>query len=111
MNDRDIEDTRQPDDGVESETCPYCGQDMTYHCMPDSSRTKESWFECDNQFCPSKFDKLKYGSVVINMAEHLVEVEQELRETKTKLKYSVRREEFYKNGLDKALTQSQNKGE
>jgi uncharacterized protein HemY len=64
-----------PPDSDEAIFCEYCGQEMEY-IVSDAS------FWCENQFCPEKWT----NEIVHNMAEHLVEVEQELRDTQLKLK-------------------------
>ena len=93
MNDWDIEDTRQPKDEPEAEYCETCGQEIEYT-------------ECDNKFCPDKFS----AKVVVQMAEHLVEVEQELSDLKVKFKMAENLENYRANQvreLHEKLTQSQ----
>lgn len=91
MNDRDIEDTRQPEDEQEAQFCEDCGQEMEYHQDRLDKKTLDIWWKCTNPFCPNKFDidygkESKFGSVVKDMANHLAEVEQELKDLKMKLK-------------------------
>lgn len=71
-----------PPDEIEGQDCEYCGQEMEL-CTKGYTR-----FECVNPFCPSKFNEAGEfpGSIVCEMSEHLAEVEQELADTKLKLK-------------------------
>jgi len=91
-----------PPEEDEIEYCEECGEELE---IADN----EDELVCKNVYCPGRLSGLtKYaGTYVIQMAKHLAEVEQSLRETKTKLKYSVNREEYYKKQIDK-VTQSQN---
>ena len=77
--DRAQRDYENPPDEEEAEICEFCGEELVY-----LSGYMKLTLGCANQYCPSEFDRLKYGSVVINMAEHLAEVEQELRDLKLK---------------------------
>ena len=108
MNDRDIEDTRQPKDEPEAEYCESCGQEMEFH--NPSLIDPDPYFECNNQFCPEKFEKYDgVEAVVKDMSERLAEVEQELADTKNDLKYANARITNLKTRLERAekLTQSQ----
>jgi hypothetical protein len=92
-----------PQDEEESRCCEYCGQEM--ELIPDYEQyeyLKSTYYKCMNQFCPSKFD-IKCGTTVIEMANHLVEVEQELLDLKIAYKQLL-------NVAKERLTQSQ-KGE
>lgn len=94
-----------PPDEPEAEYCESCGQEMTYHEYTYSGGyPSDKYFTCENQFCPEKFEKYKGGtiSVVLDMSNHLVEVEQELADTKADVKFLRSRV----NHLEK-LTQSQ----
>jgi hypothetical protein len=92
MNDRDIEDTRQPKDEPEQEYCEFCGQPMEYHCDRLDKRTKDEYWKCTNQFCPEKFihsiDVFPYDvKVIMDMAQELVECRQSLKSAQDSLKY------------------------
>ena len=81
MNDRNIEDTRQPPDEPETEFCEDCGEEMAeIHDWDGVSSHR-----CTNVMCSSKFNA---GEVAYVMANHLVEVEQDLKDAKTALKYA-----------------------
>ena len=81
MEDRDIEDTRQPPDEPEAQFCEDCGEEMEeVHDWDGVSSHR-----CTNVMCPSKFNA---GEVAFDMAEYLAEVEQDLRDTKAALKYA-----------------------
>ena len=98
MNDRDIEDTRQPKDEIEQEYCEKCYQPMEYHNLSRSD--PDPYFECNNQFCPEKFEKYGGGTiaVVLDMSNHLVEVEETLKSTQDSLEY-VRNSLAYVEGI------------
>lgn len=102
MNDRDIEDTRQPEDEPEQEYCESCGQEMEFH--NPSLIDPDPYFECNNQFCPEKFDK-KDGLLVHEMSERLAEVEQELADLKVKYQQLKNITLFQRSSTN--LTQSQ----
>lgn len=78
-----------PEDEIEQEDCEECYQPMEYHEDRLDKKTVDIWWKCTNPFCPSKFEKYKGGtiSVVLDMSNHLAEVEQELADTKNSLKY------------------------
>lgn len=101
MNDWYIEDTRQPKDEPEAEYCESCGQPMEL-CTKGYTH-----FTCVNLFCPEKFQEST--QVVQDMANHIVEVEQELADTKNDLKYANARIANLKTRLERAekLTQNQ----
>jgi hypothetical protein len=122
--------TTPPDDEGEQQYCEYCNSELEW--------TYEGFMPCNNPFCPEKFEKYKGGTiaVVMDMAEHLAEVEEKLKSTQSSLKY-VRNSLAYVEGIrqerenniealglhiaylesmidkhnEKVLTQSQNKGE
>jgi len=68
MNDRDIEDTRMPKEEPEAKICNACGEEMEYKIstIPFSKHTFIH-AECNNPFCPEKFD-----GIALEMAEALV---------------------------------------
>lgn len=71
--------TTLPDDNdPEQEYCEYCGQPMELCTKGYTHLT------CVNQFCPEKWT----NEIVHNMANHLVEVEQELADAKDSLRYA-----------------------
>jgi hypothetical protein len=93
-----------PPDSDEAIFCEYCGQEM--ELIPDYEQyayLKSTYYKCMNQFCPEKFD-IKCGTTVIEMANHLAEVEQELLDLKIAYKQLL-------NVAKERLTQSQSKGE
>lgn len=87
MEDRNIEDTRQPPDEPEAQFCEDCGEEMEYH-FGNEETWDDSYFKCNNKFCPSKIEIGANPKVVIAMARYLVEVEQDLRDAKADLKYA-----------------------
>ena len=81
IKDGNIEDTRQPPDEPEAQFCEDCGEEMAeIHDWDGVSSHR-----CTNVMCPSKFNA---GEVAFVMANHLVEVEQDLKDAKTALKYA-----------------------
>ena len=65
-----------PDDDIEQEYCEYCNQELEYHEDRLDKKTVDIWWKCTNPFCPEKWT----SEIVHNMADHLVEVEQELHD-------------------------------
>ena len=78
MNDRDIEDTRQPPNELEAKFCDECGEEMEQNVDG-----KEIWDECVNLFCPSMFDE----PIIKEMAELFVEQKEEISKLKLEIKY------------------------
>ena len=89
-----------PEDDIEQEDCEECYHPMEYHEDRLDKKTVDIWWKCTNPFCPSKFEKYKGGTiaVVLDMSNHLVEVEQKLKDTQDSLKY-VRNSLAYLEGI------------
>lgn len=80
-----------PPDEPEADYCEDCGQEMEYESPMTANQIE---FICTNPFCPAKFEKYKGGtiSVVLDMAQKLVEVSEDLRSSTDSL-------EFVRNNL------------
>ena len=96
MNDRDIEDTRQPDE-PEAEICDDCGQEKSEDKMLFllGGRGRPSWmksppktYSCNNAFCPGKFD-----GVAKEMAELIVYQEEQIKKLERRIKYFAKKVE------------------
>ena len=81
MNDRNIEDTRQPPDEPEAQFCEDCGEEMEEDEWGDWMK---HYMKCTNKFCPSKFGL--HNQVVQNMAVKIVELKEDLERAKRQLK-------------------------
>jgi hypothetical protein len=73
MNDRDIEDTRQPPDEPEAKFCESCGEELD----EESCSFLGNYWKCPNPFCPTQFQAHNNPQVVMEMAVKLVEVLEE----------------------------------
>ena len=71
-----------PLEELDQKICKYCGKEMVEDEWGDWMKR---YMKCTNSYCPEKFDK-KCGTTVIDMAKHLVEVEQDLEDYKNKAK-------------------------
>jgi len=78
MNDRDIEDTRQPKDEPEAVYCDSCGQEK--EVIHDWDGAED--FRCRNKMCPSRFN---HGSIEREMAEALVDALDTVSRLKSKV--------------------------
>ena len=78
MNDRDIEDTRQPPDEPEAQFCEDCGEDMEYH-FGNKKTWDDPYFTCNNIYCPGKFWK---ETRAYDMAVKIVELKDDLERAK-----------------------------
>lgn len=96
-----------PEDDIEQEDCEFCNQPMEYHEDRLDKKTVDIWWKCTNQFCPEKFEKYKGGTiaVVLDMSNHLAEVEQELADLKVKYQQLKNITLFQRSSTN--LTQSQ----
>lgn len=83
MNDRDIEDTRQPPELPEAVYCESCGDEM--EILDDFDGSKYS--VCVNSFCPRLFD-----SVSKEMAELIVEQKDLIKHLESRVKFLVHKE-------------------
>jgi hypothetical protein len=91
MNDRDIEDTRQPKDLPEAVYCDECGEEMEEDKWGDWMK---HYMKCVNPFCPRLFD-----SVSKEMAELIVEQKDLIKLLEGRVKFlATRREWKVKNG-------------
>lgn len=90
-----------PPDEIDQEYCESCGQPMEL-----TDKGYIDW-DCVNQFCPEKFEKYKGGTiaVVLDMSNHLAEVEQELADLKVKYQQLKNITLFQRSSTN--LTQSQ----
>ena len=83
MNDRDIEDTRQPPDEPEAVFCDDCGEEMeeTWKWYQGKGMTLEN-LHCNNPFCPSQHE-----GIAKEMAELIVEQKDDIRRMKHRIKH------------------------
>jgi len=80
MEDRNIEDTRQPPDEPEAQFCEDCGEEMEEDKWGDWMK---HYMKCTNVMCPSKFNA---GEVVFDLAVKIVELKGDLERAKRQLK-------------------------
>jgi hypothetical protein len=81
--DRAQRDWENPPDEDEAEICEFCGEEMEYK----EDYGGEEYTICRNMYCPQIFTKILNTVQVVDMANHLVEVEQSLKDTQNTLKY------------------------
>ena len=81
MEDRNIEDTRQPPDEPEAQFCEDCGEEMEEDKWGDWMK---HYMKCTNVMCPSKFNA---GEVALGMAVLIVEQKESIESLQSTLKY------------------------
>ena len=80
MEDRNIEDTRQPPDEPEAQFCEDCGEEMEEDKWGDWMK---HYMKCNNIYCPGKFWK---ETRAYDMAVKIVELKDDLERAKRQLR-------------------------
>ena len=79
MEDRYLEDKREPPEELEAQSCKECGDELEF--ISGLVKGTHYW-KCDNPFCPSKFE-----GVAREMALALIEYMDECYRLKKRIKY------------------------
>ena len=89
MEDRDIEDTREPPDDLEAKFCDECGDELE---LVSGLVKGTHYWKCTNEFCPSKFE-----GVEREMAIALVEYMDKCWSLQEKIKHLEMRIKLFEN--------------